>query len=247
MLLYIILAIALSGFLGLSGGLLLLWQENRAKRISGFMVSFAIGAMLVAVFTHLLPELINGSPKVETSLILVLLGILIFYLLEKLLIVYHCHENDECEVHTSSTLIIISDTIHNFLDGTIIAGAFLVDFRLGIITTLAVLFHEIPQEISDFAVMLHNQMKPGKIIFYNLLSAAGSLVGGLFVWFLKGEVQSLSLILIALATGNFIYIALTDLVPMTNQDRGTKNTLIHFLVLLLGLAVMYGAGLLISE
>lgn len=247
MFVYIILAICLSSLLGLSGGLLLLWQEKRAKKISHFLVSFAIGAMLVAVFTHLLPELIKKSPRVEFSLFLVLVGILIFYLLEKLLIVYHCHMNDECEVHTSSTLIIISDTIHNFLDGTIIAGAFLTDPRLGVITTLAVLFHEIPQEISDFAVMLHNQMKPSKIILYNLLSAGGSLVGGVTIWLLRSDIKSLSLILIALAAGNFIYIALTDLVPMTNQERNTKNILIHFFVLLLGLAAMYGAGLLISE
>lgn len=247
MLSYIILAILASSFLGLSGGLLLLWQEKKVKKNSSLSVSFAVGALLAAVFIDILPELIEKTSDLSSSLLIVLLGILVFYLLEKFLIVYHCHKNEECEIHNaSSTLIIISDTVHNFLDGTIIAAAFLVNIHLGIITAITVFFHEIPQEIGNFAVLLHNNMKKIKIVIYNLISALFSVLGGILIWLLNEKIESLSLTLLAFASGNFLYIALTDLIPITHQDRKTQKVLGHFIVLLLGILVIYYAGSVIS-
>lgn len=235
----IILSITLVSLLGLVGGVLLLWREKLIKRASHYLVSFAVGAILVAVFADILPELLESGADIKISLLLVFAGILLFYLLEKLLIVYHCHDNDDCDVHgTSSTLLIISDTVHNFLDGMVIAGAFFVSPRLGLITALAVLAHEIPQEIGDFAVLYHNGMARGKIIFYNIVSALASVVGGVLVFAVAQRVESFSQVLLALAAGNFIYIALTDLVPITHQDKHPKSTVWHFAFLLVGASIL---------
>jgi len=129
----------------------------------------------------------------------------------------------------------------------VIAGAFLVDLHLGIITAIAVLLHELPQEIGDFAVLLHNQMKKIKIVGYNLLSAAFSILGAILVWSLNEKIESLSIILLAFAAGNFTYIACTDLIPITHQDKRTKKILVHFIILLVGIALMYAAGSVIAH
>ncbi|MFA5358832.1 MAG: ZIP family metal transporter [Patescibacteria group bacterium] len=248
MLIYIVIAISVASLIGLSGGSLLLWQEKRIKKASSYLVSFAVGALLMAVFTDLLPELIEKSHNIRFDLALVFAGILLFYLLEKLLIVYHCHKNEECEIHSaSSSLIIMSDTIHNFLDGMVIASAFILDLRVGIVTTLAVLLHEIPQESGDFAVLMHNGMKRLKVFLYNLISAGFSIIGGLLAYYLSSRIESLSTVLIALAAGNFIYIACTDLIPLTNKERKIKNILTHFAVLIVGIGIIYFVGLLAKE
>lgn len=233
----IIIAILASSVLGLTGGLIFLWKSEPAKRVSHFLISFAAGAMLAAVFADVLPELLAVG-DIERSLWWVLGGIILFYALEQLFIIYHCHGDEHCEIHGgASGLIIIGDTLHNFLDGILIAGSFLISFELGVITATAVLFHELPQEISDFAVLFHNGMAKGKIIFYNILSASASLVGGLGAWFIGRELESVSAFLLPLVAGNFLYIAIADLIPMT-RDRRIVHVMAHFIMLLVGVGVM---------
>ncbi|MEK7139681.1 MAG: ZIP family metal transporter [Patescibacteria group bacterium] len=244
----VLLIIAITSLLGLTAGILLLWFAARIKWLSNYLISFAVGSLLAVAFLHLLPELVASSPNVSMSFIVVLVGILTFYLLEKFLIVYHCHHNEHCEVHVSSTpLIIISDTLHNFLDGMVIASAFFADFRLGIVAAVAVLFHELPQEIGDFAVLWHNGMTRWRIIFWNVISALASVGGALLVWWLDQRILLFNTWLLAFAAGNFIYIACTDLMPMTNSQRRTRDITGHILALALGLAAIVAVGRLLPE
>ncbi len=238
MLLNIIIAILISSLLGLAGGLLFLWRSKTVKQISHFLISFAAGAMLAAVFADVLPEMLEASVNVEKSLWWVLIGVVGFYALEQLLIIYHCHGDEHCQIHAgSSALIIIGDTLHNFLDGVLIASSFLIDPALGIVTTTAVLFHEIPQEVSDFAVLLHNGLSKAKIIFYNIASALASLVGGLIVYFIGQDVTVVNAWLLPIVAGNFLYVAVADLIPMT-RDRRANHVAWHFIMLVVGVAVM---------
>lgn len=238
----IIITILASSLLGLVGGLLFLWQSSALKKFSHFFISFAAGAMLAAVFFDVLPELLEHGAEhglaLEKSLFWVLIGIVGFYALEQMLIIYHCHGDENCQIHSgSSALIIIGDTLHNFLDGILIAGSFFIDPGLGIITTVAVLFHELPQEISDFAVLTHNGLSKAKTIFYNILSALASLIGGLMVYFLNQDLENLSLFLLPIVAGNFLYVAVADLIPMT-RDRSSLHMAFHFVTLIIGVAVM---------
>lgn len=248
MLLWIILIITITSLLGLTGGVLLLWFEQRIKQSSRYLISFAVGALLAAAFADLLPELVESSTNIHRSLLVVLVGILAFYLLEKLLIVYHCHNDEHCEIHgSSSPLIIISDSFHNFLDGAVVAGAFVTDWHLGILTALAILFHELPQEIGDFAVLWHNGMAKGKIILWNVISAMASVVGGIAAWLLTERINNSAHWLLAFAIGNFIYIGCADLIPITNQERRSRSVIIHFATVLIGIGIIIFAGSLIAE
>lgn len=248
MLLWIIITIAITSLLGLTGGVLLLWFEQHIKRSSQYLISFAVGALLTAAFTDLLPELVESSLNVHRSFVGVLVGILTFYLLEKLLVIYHCHNNEHCEIHgASSPLIIISDSLHNFLDGAVVAGAFVTDWRLGLLTALAILLHELPQEIGDFAVLWHNGMAKGKIILWNVFSAMASIIGGVTAWVLTEHIQNSAHWLLAFAIGNFIYIGCADLIPITNQERRWRNVLLHFTTVLIGVGIMLFAGSIITE
>ncbi len=248
LLVWIITIIVITSLLGLTGGVLLLWFEQRIKQSSRYLISFAVGALLAAAFTDLLPELVESSPNITRSFTAVLIGILTFYLLEKLLVIYHCHNDEHCEIHSSSSpLIIISDSFHNFLDGAVIAGAIVTDWRLGVLTALAILLHELPQEIGDFAVLWHNGMTKGKIILWNIVSAFASVIGGISAWFLTERIDNSAHWLLAFAIGNFIYIGCADLIPITNQERRSRSVIIHFVTVLVGIGIMVGIGSLVAE
>jgi len=248
MLIWIIAVIAITSLLGLTGGVMLLWFEQRVKQSSRYLISFAVGALLAAAFADLLPELMESSSNIHQSFLVVLVGILTFYLLEKLLIVYHCHNDEHCEIHgSSSPLIIISDSFHNFLDGAVVAGAFVADWRLGILTSLAILLHELPQEIGDFAVLWHNGMAKGKIILWNIISAAASVVGGVAAWLLTERINNSAHWLLAFAIGNFIYIGCADLIPITNRERRPRSVIIHFITVLFGIGLIITLGNLVAE
>ena len=179
---YIIGTILIAGLLGFVGGILLLWKESSTKKFSADLISFAAGTMLGAVFFDLLPESVEmaGRPAFP----LVLLGMLIFFLIEKFLILYHCHETGVCEFHglkTARPLVLLGDSVHNFLDGVIIATSFLVSVPLGIVAAIAELAHELPQEIGDFSILLRGGMKKGRVLLWNFISELASLAGGVLV------------------------------------------------------------------
>lgn len=237
--LYIIGTILIAGFLGFLGGLLLLFKESWTEKFGAALVSFAAGSMLGAVFFDLLPESVDALGGLAFPL--VLLGMLIFFLIEKFLILYHCHGNGVCETHnlrTTRPLILLGDSVHNFLDGVIIATSFLVSVPLGIVAAIAELAHELPQEIGDFAVLIRGGMKKGRVLLWNLVSEGASLLGGILVILLAGRISGLTSILLPIATGGFIYIAASDLIPELHRETHVRKSFVHVGMLVLGILVI---------
>lgn len=230
-----------SGVFGLLGGLILLINEKFARRLSFFLVSFAIGTLLGATFFDLIPEAFIESQNNPLVLTFILFGIIFFFLIEKFLIWHHC-QNQDCTIHAVPTyryMILIGDSFHNLIDGAIIALSFMISFPLGIVASLAVFFHEIPQEISDAGVLLQAGMKRAKIIWYNLLSALSSILGAIFAFFIFGLVKNVMPFFLAMAAGNFIYIALSDLIPEIHKELRLFRTVGQVALMFLGVFIVW--------
>lgn len=214
------------------GGLLAIFSEEKMRRATHFIVSFAIGALFSVAFLDLIPEALEFS-SVERIMPFVLLGILLFFLLEKFIFWYHCHDG-QCPVHTYSYLILWGDFLHNFVDGIILALTFLVDIRLGLITTVAVILHEIPQEIGDFGILIHGGFSRRKALFYNFLSAISVILGALVTYSLGNVLEPLLPAGLALVAGAFIYLAAVDLMPELHEATSFTHTLIQILFIATG-------------
>lgn len=241
--LLIFLASLSSSLLGLLGGFLLLWQEKWVKKASLYFVSFAIGALLAAGFLELLPEALQDH-AFNPVFLLVLTGIIFFFLFERLLLWYHCHE-EECKKHSLPYMVLIGDGLHNFLDGLIIAISFLVSVPLGLVTTLAIFFHELPQEVGDFSILIHSGWQKSRVALYNILfslfSPLGSLVGYLVV------PQKSLWLLTSLAAGFFIYLASADLIPEIHRDLKRGRVFWQTLLIIFGVLVILGLETFIPE
>lgn len=241
--------------LGMTGGVLLIYNRKLARLVSTYVINFAIGALLGVVFLDILPEAIKSG---ENVLIYSLIGILTFYLLEKTLLWYHHHSvehiishNDnkhppEEKAHPAGYLITLGDVLHNFIDGLIIAASFLVDFKLGITTSLAVLFHELPQEMGEFAILLHAKFSRMKIILYSLAAQMTAVLGALVGFFYLPLFENLGAIL-AFTAGGFIYIASTDLLPETHREKSPIKSLVQVGLLILGILVIWYVGQVFPE
>lgn len=236
-----ILASLLSSVLGLIGGFLILSKYNGVKKISRYLISFAAGALLGAAFFDVLTEAINEHPeKLTTIFAWTMGGFLFFFLIEKSLL-WHHHGHSE-EFHQKKDVLvplnIIGDAIHNFVDGTIIAATFLANPTVGIATALAVFFHEIPREIGDFSIMIFAGVRRSRVALWNFYGALISPVGALLTVWLSSHIHGIQLPLLGVAAGNFIYIAAADLVPEIHRERGTRNIIGQFFLLLAGLAII---------
>ncbi|MFA6313427.1 MAG: ZIP family metal transporter [Sterolibacterium sp.] len=212
------------------------------------LVSFAIGALLGAAFLEVLPEAINATSDAKTTSAIVLGGILAFFVLEKLVLWRHCH-TEACEGHEpqvahshgsfdsgrSGLLILVGDTFHNFVDGVLIAAAFMESIQLGVITALAIIAHEIPQEVGDFVILLHSGYSRAKALAYNLISSLATLVGGLLSYYALSSAQSAVPVFLALGAASMIYVAVADLIPGLHKRTELKATLQQ--VLLIGAGV----------
>jgi zinc and cadmium transporter len=213
-------------------------NEKVFKKLLLILISFASGTMLGGAFFHLIPEAFpNPLGSLDESIfIAIVLGIMVFFLLEKFLW-RHCHER-ECEMHPFAYLNLVGDGVHNFIDGLIIAASFLASTSLGLVTTLAVVSHEIPQEIGDFGILIFGGFTKTKALFYNFLSAIIAILGALVTYFFSAYIPDMSHLL-AFAAGGFIYIATTDLIPELHKERGVANSTLQFLMLVAGLALMF--------
>ena len=221
----------------------------RAQRYLNAMVSYAIGALLGAVFLDILPEAIRLTPNVAVLSGTVLFGILLFFILEKLVLWRHCH-HEHCEAHEliesedghdhgrSGMMIMVGDTFHNFVDGVIIAAAFLTDIRLGIVTALAIIAHEIPQEVGDFAILLHSGYSKAKAFRLNLISSFASVAGGVLSYYTLQTMQSWIPSLLALAAASMIYVAVADLIPGLHKRAHLRDTLEQVGLIVLGVATV---------
>lgn len=238
------IAVLVVSLVSLSGVLTLAMKKNRIRKFSIFFVSFAVGALFGDVFIHLIPELYEEGSGEYTSLF-ILGGILFFLILEKFLHWRHCHvTNSKDHVHPMVTSNLIGDAFHNFLDGLLIASAFAVNPTVGVATTVAVVLHEIPQEIGDFGIMIHGGMKVKKALLLNLLSALASVLG-VSVFFLLGNmIEGIEQFLLPVAIGGFVYIAGSDLVPELKHETSLKTSLAHLVPVLLGIVIMFGLTLM---
>ena len=230
--------ISLISFIGVS---VLFLKEKWFNRILLILVAFSAGTLVGAAFFDLLPEALEevGSENALKVFIFTILGFIVFFILENFIHWHHHHSKDHPEVMPFSYLILISDGLHNFIDGLVIAASFVVSFPMGIITSLAVISHEIPQEIGDFGILVYCGIKRGRALFLNFLSALAAVLGGLIGFFLSEKIGGGIIFLLPFAAGNFLYIACSDLIPEIKQKTAPQKAILHFLVFLLGLALMY--------
>jgi len=229
------LIISSISFVGL---LLLLIRLKSIQKITLFLVSFAVGGLLGDAFIHLIPESFESISNPSTTSLLILSGLLLFFILEKILLWHHCHEVD-CHQDSKHivTLNLVGDSVHNFIDGALIAASFNISYLVGFTTTIAVILHEIPQEIGDFGIMLHHGLSIKKTIFYNFLSALTSVLGVSLIYLLNLD---FSTYLLPITAGGFIYLAATDLIPeLHRHDTKISNSIIQLICILTGLALMY--------
>lgn len=257
------------------------------------LVSYAIGAMLGAVFLEILPHAFEKAASIQSISATLLLGLLLFFILEKLVIWRHCH-GDHCEVHAlhteancpdavsfdksgdgaakfravtstapsirqahqhthshhdigrSGMMIMIGDTFHNFVDGVLIAAAFLVDIKLGMVTALAIISHEIPQEVGDFLILLHSGYTKKQAFIFNLVSSLATLLGGLIAYFALQYVMNWIPYILGLAAASMIYVAVADLIPSLHKRSELKATLSQVLLISLGISTIWIAHILIE-
>jgi len=211
-------------------------KESLLRRVVMAFVGFASGTLLGGAFFHLLPEALNEINPPTTIFYFVILGIISFFSIEKFLYWRHCHE-EECLVHTFAYVNLVGDGVHNFIDGMIIAATFVLSFDLGFITTLAVIFHEIPQEIGDFAVCIYGGLSKKKALTYNFISALTAILGAIITYYVV-YLRSNYAFLVPFAAGGFIYIAATDLMPELHKKSHAGESIVQLLSILLGLGLM---------
>jgi zinc and cadmium transporter len=209
------------------------------KKIVMLLVSFSAGALLGGAFFHLIPEAARDFGFNIWLATLILSGILSFFILEKLICWRHCHiPTSKDHPHPFAFMNLIGDAFHNFIDGMIIAAAFLASIPLGISTTLAVVFHEIPQEMGDFGVLIHGGFDRLRALLLNFASGLTALLGALLILALNVKVEDVSAYLIPFTAGGFIYIANSDLMPELKKDIQPLNSLLQMVFLLIGLGFM---------
>ncbi|MGD8784077.1 MAG: ZIP family metal transporter [Thioalkalispiraceae bacterium] len=238
-------------FSAIAAAVFLLFPDRIRQAMLPHFVSFAIGALLGAAFLALIPHTLteaNGIEFHELGLTL-LIGVLGFFLMEKLVLWRHCHEHaceahtitDEQHSHAAGTLVLVGDAIHNLVDGVLIAAAFLTDLHLGVITTLAVAAHEIPQEVGDFAILLNSGYSKGKAFLFNVLASVTTVIGALVAYFSLSEAQTAVPYILAIAASSFIYIAVADLIPGLHKRVEFTETLRQITLIVLGIIVIYYA------
>jgi zinc and cadmium transporter len=209
-------------------------KEAFLRRILMALIGFASGSLIGGAFIHLLPEAFEETG--QAMFYPVVIGIVFFFAMEKFLYWRHCHE-EKCPVHMFVYLNLIGDGIHNFIDGMIIAASFILSYDLGVATTLAVIFHEIPQEIGDFGVLIYGGLTRRRALAYNFVSALTAVVGALTVYFLA-YIQGVEHFLVPFAAGGFIYIAATDLMPELHKRTQAKESLTQLAAVLSGIGLM---------
>ncbi len=289
----LILACLAGGVLSVS--IAAVFALNARRNWVPLLVSYAIGALLAAVFLEILPHAIETSPNIEAMTATMLFGILLFFALEKLVLWRHCH-GEHCEMHAmhdeahcpdlssnsqneqkvkppqgaikfrpvaaessqvlghhhhhdhgrSGMMIMIGDTFHNFVDGVLICAAFMVDMQVGLVTALAIIAHEIPQEVGDFLILLHSGYSKRKAFLFNIGSSLATLVGGLIAYAGLSMVEHWVPYILSLAASSMLYVAVADLIPGLHKRTALRDTLLQLLLITLGVASVAVTKLLVE-
>ncbi len=234
----------------LAAGVFLLLPDRVHERVLPHFVSFAIGALLGAAFLGLLPHALEATPAHDIEYLTgtVLLALLGFFLLEKMVLWRHCHSGD-CEAHAPEafdrgrktslvSMIVVGDGLHNFVDGILIAAAFLTDIKLGIVTAIAVAAHEIPQEVGDFALLLHGGLSRARALGFNVLSSLTTIVGAVLTYLSLSPSQTVIPYILAAAAASFIYIAVADLIPSLHHRTRFIETVQQITLIVVGVLVI---------
>lgn len=246
--LYTIGSVLLVSLVSLLGVVSLLLSKERLGKLLLTLVSLSAGTLLGGAFLHLLPKAVEKSGFSSTVSLLALLGILVFFVVER-----YIHFRQYCEAphahkypllhephkHHIGILNLLGDGVHNFIDGLIIAVSYLTSVPLGIATTIAVIVHEVPQELADFGVLLYAGYSKGKALLFNFLSAAVAIVGAIVGLLLGSASEQFSLLLLPFAAGGFLYIASSTLLPELHKECGKKEAILHGVALIAGIALMY--------
>jgi zinc and cadmium transporter len=245
-LLYSVLATTIISLISLVGIATLAIKDALLNKILLLLVGFSAGALMGDTFFHLIPE---GLEKNPGSLFpaYILAGFCLFFILERYVHWRHCHKSGgQCREHAFTYINLFGDALHNFIDGLVIAASFVVDSRLGLATTIAVVIHEIPQEIGDFSILLYGGFSRAKALVFNFLTAITAIAGAVIGFFLVSSSLRLVNFFIAITAGGFIYIAASDLVPEIHKETKDKTVVASFLMFVLGAGLMWGMKVLIK-
>jgi zinc and cadmium transporter len=237
--LYSLISVIIVSLISLVGVVTLSIKLDTLKRALFILVSFAAGSLFGGAFLHLLPHAIEEY-GLKTGIFLFLIGgIILFFILEKIICWRHCHipTSDE-HPHPMAFMNLIGDGVHNFIDGLVIGGSYLVSLQLGLATTIAVVLHEIPQEMGDFGILIYAGMSRAKALFFNFLSALTAVLGTILVLVLGPKVHHLSFFLLPFTAGGFMYIAGSDLIPELRKENVFSKSFLQLLAILLGVILM---------
>lgn len=236
---YAIISVVVASLISLIGAFTLRFNITTLKKASNIILGFAVGAMLGDVFLHILPEVRAAGGKSIVISALPLVGILLFFSIEKLLRWHHSHTLEpEKGTNPIAAISIAGDAIHNLIDGLIIGASYLVSFPLGLATTIAIILHEIPQEIGDFGILIHSGMRADRALFFNFLSSLAAVAGTIVALGIGTQAEDFTVYLLPIAAGGFIYIAGSDLVPELHQQVRLKHSLFQLISVILGIAAM---------
>jgi zinc and cadmium transporter len=233
---YIILATALVSVISLVGVLTIPWKAKKLEKALLILVGLSAGALMGGAFIHLIPEAVEMSGGMIFTYVLI--GFVLFFLLEKVIHWRHCHKG-KCSIHGFAYMNLVGDSVHNFIDGLIIAAAFVVSVPLGISTAIAVALHEIPQEIGDFGVLLYGGFNRSTALFLNFVTGLTAVAGGIIGFYLAGFSSNVVYFLIPFAAGGFIYISASDLIPEIRKEKDIAKALSAIGIFILGMVLMY--------
>lgn len=237
---YSLLAVTLISLVSLIGIFSLAIKEERLTRLILFMVSFAVGALFGDAFIHLIPEAFAKLGDGILVPVLILAGILLFFILEKFILWRHCHHPTTIEhPHPVVFMNLIGDGAHNFIDGLVVAASFMVAFPVGLATTMAVLLHEIPHEMGNFGVLVHGGLSIRKALLFNFASALLAILGAVISLAFGPYIKDYAIFVLPLTAGGFIYVAGSDLVPFLHDEPSGRRALLQLLFILLGIAIMF--------
>ena len=243
--LLVIIAVCFFGSL-LSLTLAYLFSKLKMVNYADYFVSFAVGTLLGAAFLEIIPHAYELSRDLHQISLIVLIGILVFFILEKLLVWRHCH-GSHCENHSpvvnhdvkKGSILIIGDCFHNFIDGILISSAFIVDINLGLITALAIIVHEIPQEISNFSILINSGYSLSRTLLMNIVTGFAMILGAILAYFVLNDLEFLIPIILSFAASSMIYVAISDLIPSLHKKVEIKQTFQQTFSIFLGVLIIY--------
>lgn len=239
---YALASVTIVSLISLIGIVFISFRLQALQRIVSLLVSFAVGALLGNAILHLLPEAFHLIPNTGTIALLFLAGVLALFSLEKFLHWHHDHNlspDAEPKIKTYGYISLLADGFHNFTDGILIGGAWLVSPEIGLATTLAIILHEVPQEISDFGVLIHAGFSKKKALRVNFFAALSAVAGAVLALWLGQTLDSFATHILPFAAGGFVYLACSDLIPELHKKNSTKNSLAQLAGIIAGVALMY--------